>query len=557
MGQESNRLSGLRLGDILQAHRLVTPDQLHEALLLIKAEGGRLGESLIRLGYLAEPDLKRSLALQLGLAFDPGPDLELDLAQARLVTEQTAQRLQALPLRLDGSALLVALADPLNYLALDDIALKSGRQVRPVVVTNTTLQRAIVRVFGLPEMAAEAEATGTIYQLTAAVENPVERLVNTLLIQALSRRASDVHIEPFEDQLRVRCRVDGELQELTPLPLSRHAALISRIKVMARMDIAERRVPQDGQASLLYDGQRIDLRISTVPTIHGERMAIRLLERSRGVRSLSELGMPEPEASRYLEIISRPNGLILVTGPTGSGKSTTLMATVSSLNRPGANILTVEDPVEYQVPGVGQVQINPKAGLTFAAGLRAFLRQDPDILMVGEIRDGETADIALRAALTGHLVLSTLHTNQAAGAVGRLAEMGGERYLLASSLLGVVAQRLVRVLCTRCKRPYQVPADSPFRHLPGFPHGPVTLWRPGGCGFCDHAGYAGRRAIFELLPITPRLADMIAGGATPAAIQAEAVAQGLMRTLWQTGLEQALAGMTSFEEVRKVAFAEA
>lgn len=550
-------LNRLRLGDILVARRLISREQLAEGLELAREHTGRLGEALLKLGHLAESDLKGVLANQLGLPYEPGPDLEVDYPIARLVTEQTAQQLQAIPLRTEDQVLIVATADPLNFQSLDHIALKSGYQVRQVVVTTNTLQRTIVKVFGLPEMEKGEQLNSSVYDITQIDENPMIRLVNTLMAEALHRRASDIHIEPLDDQLRVRYRIDGALVELTPLPLSKHAALISRLKVMAGMDIAERRIPQDGQVKIAKGEHRVDLRINTVPTAHGERMVVRLLERSLAVRGLDDMGMPAQEDRHFRAMISRPNGLILVTGPTGSGKSTTLMATLTTLNRPGVNILTIEDPVEYNVHGIGQVQVNLRAGLTFSAGLRAFLRQDPDILMVGEIRDGETADIAIRAAMTGHLVFSTLHTNQAAGAVGRLIDMGTEPFLLASSLLGVVAQRLVRLLCTRCKESYQVPEDSAIRHLPGVPEGPLMLYRARGCGFCDQIGYRGRAAIFEVLAVNPAIRDLIAGRASSSVLQAEAIRAGLMRTLWLTGLEQALAGQTSLDEIRRVAFAEA
>lgn len=553
---ESVRLSKLRLGDILLARRLITPEQLQEALAEVKARGGRLGEVLVSKGYLAESDLVGSLAQQLGMPYAAG-EPEVDLRVARLISEETAQRLQALPIQQEGNVLVVALADPVNFMALDHIALKTGQSVRPLAVTSTALQRIMVRVFGIPEGEEEDGTATPVYDIGLSEENPVIRLVNTLCTQAIAHKASDIHIEPMEDRVRVRYRVDGSLIEGTPLPRSIHAALTSRIKVMAGMDIAERRVPQDGQIMVIYNDRRFDLRVSTLPTSQGERMAIRLLERNQGLRSLNELGMPAREEKLYREMIGRPNGLILVTGPTGSGKSTTLMATLAALNRTDVNILAIEDPVEYHLPGISQVQINPKAGLTFASGLRSFLRQDPDIIMIGEIRDVETADIAIRAALTGHLVFSTLHTNEAAGAVGRLVDMGVEPFLLASALLGVVAQRLVRVLCPRCKEPYAVPPDSPVRYLPGMPEGPLTLYRPKGCGFCGHLGYQGRQAIFEVLPITPRLREMVVARASPTAIQDEALHSGLMRGLWSTGLEKALSGLTSIEEVQKVAFAEA
>ena len=550
------QVSRLRLGDILVSAKLVTRDQLQEALSGQTSGGGRLGEHLVKLGHLAETDLKRYLAKQLGLAFDPGPELDLDPATARLVTEDVANKYQALPLRQDGNALRVAVVDPLNYQALDHVALQTGRQINPVVVTGATLQRAIIRVFGIPDSTPEEEIGSRVYNLDTPEENIVVRLVNTVCRQAILTRASDIHMEPTEDRCRVRYRIDGVLLETTPIPLNLHGSLISRLKVMAGMDIAERRIPQDGQIQSSCQSKRYDLRVNTLPTIHGERVAIRILDRNSNLKSIKQLGLPEPMDEIYRNIITRPNGMILITGPTGSGKSTTLMATLSAVNAPDKHIMTIEDPVEYHIAGISQVQVNNKAGLNFASGLRSFLRQDPDIIMVGEIRDGETADIAIRAALTGHLVFSTLHTNQAAATVGRLIDMGVEPFLLASSLLGIMAQRLIRLLCKKCRQAYIVAEDDPIRYLPGVPQGPLTLHRAKGCGHCEQTGYQGRHAIFELLPVTGAVRELIMQQASAAAILAEARACG-MQTLWETGLARVLQGETSIDELQRVAFMEA
>lgn len=551
-----SQVSRLRLGDILVSAKLVTRDQLQEALNGQTAGGGRLGEHLVKMGYLAESDLKRYLAKQLGLAFDPGPELDLDTATARLVTEDVANRYHVLPLRQDGNALRVAVVDPLNFQALDHVALQTGRQVNPVVVTSATLQRATIRVFGIPESAPEEETGSRVYNLDTPEENTVVRLVNTVSRQAILARASDIHMEPTEDRCRVRYRIDGVLLETTPIPLNLHGSMISRLKVMGGMDIAERRIPQDGQIQASCGGKRYDLRVNTLPTIHGERVAIRILDRNSSLKSIDQLGLPPAMDEIYRNMISRPNGIILITGPTGSGKSTTLMATLSAVNAPDKHIMTIEDPVEYHIAGISQVQVNNKAGLTFASGLRSFLRQDPDIIMVGEIRDGETADIAIRAALTGHLVFSTLHTNQAAATVGRLIDMGVEPFLLASSLLGIMAQRLIRLLCKKCRQPYIVADDDPIRYLPGVPQGPLTLYRAKGCGFCEQTGYQGRQAIFELLPVTGAVREQIMKQASAAAILTEARKQG-MQTLWETGLAKVLHGDTSIDELQRVAFMEA
>jgi len=384
----------------------------------------------------------------------------------------------------------------------------------------------------------------------------VVRVANNIVRQAIAARSSDIHIEPTEDRSRVRYRVDGVLLETTPLPLSHHGSVMRRLKVMASLDIAERRIPQDGQIQITSGGRRYDLRVNTLPTVNGERVAMRILDRSAGVRAVQEIGMAADTQEVYEHLITRPNGIVLITGPTGSGKSTTLMAALSTVNSADKHIMTIEDPVEYRIPGITQVQVNNKAGLTFASGLRSFLRQDPDIIMVGEIRDGETADIAVRAALTGHLVFSTVHTNQAAATVGRLIDMGVEPFLLASSLLGFVAQRLMRRLCHRCRQPYIVPDDDRVRYLPGMPKGPLTLFRPKGCGFCDQTGYHGRQARFELLTVTGSIRDMIMHEASATEILNEAKQQG-MRTLWETGLDEVLKGATSMEELQRVAFMEA
>ncbi len=554
---DSNKLSRFRLGDLLVARRLITAEHLKEALEVIHHNGGRLGEVLVQMGYLAESDLVSTLAQQINIPYEPGPEIEIDSDIAKLITEETAQRLQALPVRAEGNMLVVALTDPLNFMALDHIALKTGRPVRSIAVTSKTFQRALVKVFGIPE-GDENEAIPTrVFDIGTVEDSPVVRLVNTIFAQAVQYRASDIHLEPLEDRVRVRYRVDGVLMEVNPLPRSIHAPLISRLKVMANMDIAERRIPQDGQIMISHADRRIDLRVSTVPCSNGERMVIRLLERTGAVKGIDSLHMPPAERKYFDEMITRPNGLILVTGPTGSGKSTTLMSTLSHLNKADVNILTIEDPVEYNIPGVSQVQVNNKAGLTFAAGLRSFLRQDPDIIMIGEVRDMETADIAIRAALTGHLVFSTLHTNDSAGAVGRLIDMGVEPFLLASSLLGVVSQRLIRTLCPRCKQAHEMAEDDPNRFLPGVPRtGPVRIHKAVGCGFCDQLGYRGRQAIFELLPVTAHLREMIIGRRTAGEIQEYALKAGIMRTLWSTGLEKVMSGTTSLEELRRVAFTE-
>jgi len=404
---------------------------------------------------------------------------------------------------------------------------------------------------------AAADLTGArAYDLEEADETGVVKLVNNLVAQALSQRATDIHIEPGEYQIRVRYRIDGLLQEAAPLTKSLAQPIVSRIKIMSGMDIAERRLPQDGRIEVEMQGRRLDLRVNSVPTVFGEKIAIRILDRSAALFGLAELGLQAEVLTQIQAMLARPNGMFLVTGPTGSGKTTTLMAALGELNHADRHIITVEDPVEYYLPGVNQVQVNNKAGLTFAAGLRAFLRQDPDVMMVGEIRDGETADIAVRAALTGHMLLSTLHTNQAAGAPGRLADMGVEPFLLASSLTGILAQRLVRRLCPRCRSPYVPTAEDPdYPLLAAAGLAGVELYRPQGCGHCDRTGYSGRVSLVELLPVNGAVRECITRRAPAAELQDEACRAG-MRTIWQDGLLKATAGQTTLDQVKRVAFAE-
>lgn len=554
------RTNLMRLGDILLSAGLITAKQLQTALETQKKTGVRLGEALISLGFVTEFDMCNTLAEQLGYAFVPNPEGQMEPGAAALVSEELARKYRAAPLRLDGTTLIVAMADPLNFMALDDISLQSGRRVKPVVSPEKAVSRAILRAYAGAAVTSQAEAgadqTARTYDLEETDDSGVVRSVNNLFAQALSQRATDIHIEPQEQRIRVRFRVDGALQEGVPIARQQLQAVLSRIKIMAGMDIAERRLPQDGRIEVEMQGRRLDLRVNTVPTIYGEKVAIRILDRSAALLGLGELGLPEDVLLSMRTMLNKPNGMFLVTGPTGSGKTTTLMAALSEINHAHRHIITIEDPVEYFLPGVNQIQVNNKAGLTFAAGLRAFLRQDPDVMMVGEIRDGETADISVRAALTGHLLLSTLHTNQAAGAPGRLIDMGVEPFLLASSLVGVLAQRLVRKLCQRCRQPYVLDRDHADYHLLESDGAQwVTLYRPEGCGFCDRTGYSGRVALVELLPVTGGIRERITARASAAAIQEEARRAG-MRTLWQDGLAKAALGLTTLDQVKRVSFAE-
>ncbi len=551
----------MRLGDILKAAGLISPKQLEQALETQRKTGGRLGEVLVSLGFVTEYDMCSTLAEQLGYPFIPNPEDQMDPDLVALISEDLARKYRAVPIRMEDGALVVAMADPLNFLAIDDISLHTGRRIQPAVSPEKAIQRALlkayaVRMNGREEASGKAEEPARAFDLEEEDETGVVRTVNNLIAQALHLRATDLHIEPAEHQVRIRYRVDGALQEGAPLPKSMLQPILSRIKVMAGMDIAERRLPQDGRIEVEMQGRRLDLRVNTVPTVYGEKVAIRILDRSAALLGLDELGLPADVLQQVRAIVGRPNGFFLVTGPTGSGKTTTLMAALNEINHSERHILTIEDPVEYYLPGVNQVQVNVKAGLTFAAGLRAFLRQDPDVIMVGEIRDGETADIAVRAALTGHMVLSTLHTNSAAGAPGRLLDMGVEPFLLASSLSGVLAQRLVRRLCPRCRETYVPDREDPdYQLLEQSGLAGATLYRPRGCGHCDRTGYAGRLALVELLPVNAEIRELITRR-EHAALILEAARKAGMRTLWEDGLQKVTEGLTSLEQVKKVAFME-
>lgn len=544
-----------RLGDILLEAKVLTPNQLSEALEVQKRSGGRLGEVLVELGYLSEVDLAQKLAEQLGLPFFRLSEVRIEPGAVRILAEQAARRYRALPLGEKNGVLTVALADPLNIFAIDDLSLITGKKIAAAVMTEREIEKGIEQAYRLKtleEAAVDRRETAATPQVEEA---PVVQLVNSILDRAIEERATDIHIEPLEDSLRVRYRIDGLLYEVMAPPKSIQAATVSRIKIMAAMDISEHRAPQDGRFQIRRPerGIDVDLRVSTLPTIFGEKVVIRILDRARSNINLEQLGFLPDTIAAYRQAISRPFGMVLVTGPTGSGKTTTLTATLRELNKTTQNIITIEDPVEYQIAGVNQVQVNPKAGVTFASGLRSILRQDPNIIMIGEIRDGETAEIAVRSALTGHLVFSTLHTNDAPGALTRLADMGIEPFLIASSVLGVLAQRLARRLCPRCKEPHELAPDDPERKLLPLPPGPVIVYRAVGCNACNGTGYRGQVGIFEWLRVSSEIRDLIAATVSAEAVRRLAHGQG-MRSLVEDGVAKVLEGTTTPDEIRRVAY---
>lgn len=549
-----------RLGDLLLEAGLITPEQLDKALNVQKKTGERLGKVLINLGYITEDSMIEVLEFQLGVPHIDLRSIQPNPEAAAAIPASLAERYQVIPIKKEGRKLTLAMVDPTNFYAIDDVRMVSGCEVEPVIAAEKEIVRAISETYGVKELVEKAvnklrpEDTGNIVEVTTSDDAPVVSIVNSLISQAVKERASDIHIEPQEKHLRVRFRVDGVLREVVTFPRHVHAAIVSRIKIMSEMDIAEKRVPQDGRIKVQEAGRDIDIRVSTLPTILGEKVVMRLLDKRAVILDINKLGFSPANLKRYRQMYSQSYGMILITGPTGSGKTTTLYSTLTEINSPGQNIITVEDPVEYRLDGINQVQVNYKAGLTFASGLRSILRQDPNIVMVGEIRDAETADIAIRAALTGHLVFTTLHTNDAPGAITRLIDMGVEPFLVASSVLGVVAQRLVRVICPDCKKPYSPEAESPERLFLGYlPGQEITLYRGAGCPRCSHTGYRGRVAIHEVMKVSPSLRELINRRTSSDELAAVAKQEG-MHTMRQDGIDKALAGITTIEEVMRVAY---
>jgi type IV pilus assembly protein PilB len=549
-----------QLGQILIEQGLITSAQLEQALEEHRRTPKSLGRVLIDLGMIKEADLVRALAEQVGLEFVDLSDYHIDPSSTTLLPDALARRYRAIPIGERDGRLLVAMSDPANVYALDDIRTITNRDVQPVVATAADIEQAIQRFAGmdgqveaLASQASEELAADDEHLEAALEEAPIVKLVQAIMTQAVGDRASDVHIEPTERDVRVRFRVDGVLHEVMHSPKNIQGGLISRLKVMADLNIAEKRVPQDGRISMRVGGRQLDLRVATLPTVYGEKIVIRVLDKSQALMKLEDLGFLDDAYKRFSASFRKPYGAILVTGPTGSGKSTTMYATLNILNEEDRNIITVEDPVEYRLDGVNQMQVNPKAGLTFASALRSILRADPDIVLIGEIRDKETATIAIEAALTGHLVLSSLHTNDAASAISRLVEMEVETFLVASAIDCVVAQRLARVLCERCKESYKpeptelLEAGYPEWLLPEIDE----LFRPAGCSACSNTGFRGRAGLYEVMPMTEEIERLTVDRASADVIRSTAIQQGMM-SLRDDGLEKARMGMTSIGEIARV-----
>ncbi len=554
-----------RLGEILLAQGVIDGEQLAEALALQQQEGARqrLGELLVALGHCKSGAIAAALADQYDLPLVNLRELELEPEVMRAVPADLAFRHQVLPIERRVNSLMVVIADPLNLVAVDDLRFVTGLRIEMALADAEEIRRLLEEHYlqhvmssaggdeeSVEVLADDDEELGDVQSM--AREALVVRLVNLLLRQAVAERASDIHLEPFERDLKVRFRVDGVLRDMPAPPKRMQAAVTSRIKIMSQLDIAERRRPQDGRIKVRVTGREIDLRISTVPTLFGESVVMRLLDKETGLRGLTELGFPDDTRERFEHLIKTPYGIILATGPTGSGKTTTLYAALQQVNSPERKVITIEDPVEYQLDGVNQIHVRPKIGLSFAEGLRHILRQDPDVIMVGEIRDGETADIAIHAALTGHLVFSTLHTNDSSSAVARLVDMGAEPFLVSSSVEGVLAQRLVRRLCRHCRRPYE-PNEAELLELGATREqlGGRPLYRAAGCEECRHTGYAGRVGLYELLIMDDKIQELVMNHAPSLAIRERAQQNG-MRTLREEGVRRVLEGMTSVDEVTRV-----
>ncbi len=574
----------VRIGELLLKEKRITPEQLQEALNYQKANGGKLGVNLVKLGYVTDDEIIALLSRQYNV---PSIDLsafEVDASVIKLVPAETAQKYQILPLSRAGATLTIAMTDPTNVFAMDDIKFMTGYNVEPVVASETAVVDAIARYYALSpaksngngqqsalEFAAQAlqdlpqvdtsevEVLEELEEISVEAlarqgeEAPVIRLVNVMLMSAISKGASDIHIEPYEKEFRIRYRIDGVLYNIMAPPLKFRDPIVSRVKIMAKLDIAEKRLPQDGRIKIRFNdqgkGKEIDFRVSCLPTLFGEKIVLRLLDRDKLMLDMTKLGFEPESLAQFEEAIARPWGMVLVTGPTGSGKTNTLYSSISKLNTPETNIMTAEDPVEFNLVGINQVQIKEGIGLNFAAALRSFLRQDPNIILVGEIRDFETAEIAVKAALTGHLVLSTLHTNDAPSTISRLMNMGIEPFLVASSVNLICAQRLVRRVCRHCAQPVAVPPAA----LTKIGYSPadakvVTPMKGAGCEKCNRTGYKGRVGLYEVMPVTDEVKELVLVGASGLELRRRAIELGMI-TLRQSGLRKIKDGMTTIEEV--------
>lgn len=554
----------IRIGDVLVAAGAITEEQLQEALAKQKETGGKLGNTLVEMGFISQQMLITLLTQQLGIDYIELKGAKIEDDVLRLVPENLVSKYKVIPIELDPNnpnILKVAMADPMDINAIDDLAIVTNLQIEPMLAMEEEVGEMINKHYG----SAQAMEAAEMYKQETAgafdsdddetndeIDNsPIVLLVKQIIEGGVRQRASDIHIEALEGGVRVRYRIDGALKQVMSYDLSILAGITARIKIIGGMDIAEKRKPQDGRITIMVDRKEFDVRVSILPTVYGEKTVMRLTSKDGLTKPKSALGFDEEQLKVFDGILSNPNGIILVTGPTGSGKSTTLYTSLSELNKEDVNIITVEDPVEANINGINQVQVNNKADMTFAAALRSILRQDPDIIMIGEIRDGETANIAVQAAITGHLVVSTLHTNSAASTITRLEDMGIEPYIVGDAVVGVIAQRLVRRLCTTCKVPRLIEDDE--RKRLGVPDDEedVVIYEPAGCPLCNETGYSGRIGVYEMMPVSKKLQAVIASGAQANQIEKQALAEGML-TLQMGAAKHVLNGITSVAEMKKI-----
>jgi type IV pilus assembly protein PilB len=567
---KSERVKGVlyrKTGEILTSLGLISQEQLQSALNEQWVTGEKIGKIVVDRGIITEEQLMETMDFVMGIPRVKLTKMEIDPEVVKLISPQLIRLNKILPINRSKTTITLAMADPLNHQIIDDVRMATGLEVVPVLASEQEIEAAthqmlafhldpnVEKILGeLNQGANKIPGSKDIQSMNIDDDAPIIRMVNSLLIQAVQGRCSDIHIEAQAADVRVRFRVDGELYEVLTLPKNSLAAVVSRIKIMAGMDISEKRIPQDGRFRIIIEGRDVDFRTSTLPTSQGEKVVMRVLDRANALTRIDRLGLMGQNQERLLWLSQRPHGMVLVTGATGSGKTTTLYSVLSEINSVEKNIITLEDPVEYTLEGINQVQINPKAGLSFASGLRSILRQDPDVIMVGEIRDHETAQLAVQAALTGHLVLSTLHTNSAAGTVARLNDMGIEAFLLATSLAGVVSQRLVRQLCVNCRSKYALDRDTAARI--GIPEeSGKEFYRPVGCNMCRQLGYQGRTALHEIMLMGPKVRAAIYRGDNSDELQVAAVSEGMI-TIKSDGIAKARQGLTSLEEVMKAVFLE-
>lgn len=564
-------ITGHFLSDILYEKGLITKEQLDRILKIQKDNGGKeLQKIIIDLGILKKDEMMLALADEIGEKYVNLNDITIDPIIVVLIPEEMARRHQLIAIDKDEKKLTVAMANPLDVFAHDELKIRLGYNIESVLSYGEDINKALDEVFGVTDewdsvigkienmqitvLEEEEKERANISAITESEEAPVVALVNLAILRAVKEKASDIHIEPFgEDILKVRYRIDGILHDVMSLPRNLQLSVISRIKIMSDLDIAEKRLPQDGRIQVNVGGRNINIRVSILPAVTGESAVLRILDPSSILLELDSLGFSPDILPNFLSLIKKPNGIILVTGPTGSGKSTTLYTTLNLLNSTEKKIMTIEDPVEYRLKGISQVQAKPKIGLTFAAGLRSFLRQDPDIMLVGEIRDKETAEIAVQAALTGHIVLSTLHTNDAPSSVIRLIDMGIEPFLISSAVVGIIAQRLVRRICSKCKKEIKMTPDiKKILDEYGINSNEITLYKGEGCPYCKETGYKGRIAIFELMVITDNIRDLISKNATTAKLRETAIKEGMCQ-LREDGIKKVCEGLTTIDEVLRVA----